>query len=126
MIMTAINLMTQASPVLSSPGAGVAAVRSAGGVQQSTPVVAKQVTESTADQQPSLQDVQNAVKQANVALQGSNEAITFGYEEKLGQLVVQVSDKSTGAVIQQLPSKDFIQFQLHMREMVGLFLDKKA
>jgi len=128
--MTAINTMIQTSPVFSSPGSSVAAVRS-GGAQASAPVVAKQVSQNNAGgqpsvSQPSVQDVQQAVKQANASIQGSNESISFGYEEQLGQLVVQVSDKTTGQVIQQLPSKDFIQFQLHMREMVGLFLDKKA
>jgi len=123
--MTAINTTIQASPVFSSPGSSVAAVRT-GGAQSSAPAVAKQVAQEAPGGQPSLQDVKQAVQQANQSLQGSNESISFGYEEKLGQLIVQVSDKATGQVIQQLPSKDFIQFQLHMRAMVGLFLDKKA
>jgi len=123
--MTAINTAIQTSPVFSSPVSSVAAVRS-GGAQASAPVVAEQVTQQSSSSQPSVQDVKKAVQQANTSLQGSNETITFGYEEQLGQLVVQVSDKTTGKVIQQLPSKDFIQFQLHMRAMVGLFLDKKA
>jgi len=128
--MTAINTTIQASPVFSSPASSVAAVRS-GGAQASAPVVAEQVSRQSPGGQPSVRDpsvrdVEQAVKQANASIQGSNESITFGYEEKLGELVVQVSDKATGKVIQQLPSKDFIQFQLHMRAMIGLFLDKKA
>jgi len=123
--MTAINTTIQASPVFSSPASSVAAVRS-GGAQTSAPVVAEQVSRQNPGGQPSVHEVEQAVKQANAAIQGSNESITFGYEEKLGELVVQVSDKTTGKVIQQLPSKDFIQFQLHMRAMIGLFLDKKA
>jgi len=123
--MTAINTAIQTSPVFSSPASSVAAVRS-GGAQASTPVVAEQVSQQGSGAQSSVQDVKRAVQQANTSLQGSNESITFGYEEQLGQLVVQISDKATGKVIQQLPSKDFIQFQLHMREMIGLFLDKKA
>jgi len=123
--MTAINTTIQASPVFSSPASSVAAVRS-GGAQASAPVVAEQVPQQNAGAQPSAQEVKQAVQQANASLQGSNEAITFGYEEKLGELVVQISDKTTGKVIQQVPSKDFVQFQLHMRAMIGLFLDKKA
>ncbi len=123
--MTAINTMIQTSPVFSSPGSSVATVKP-GGAQSSASVVVKQTSQESTDAQPSVRDVAQAVKQANASIQGSNESISFGYEEKLGMLVVQVSDKATGRVIQQLPSKDFIQFQLHMREMVGLFLDKKA
>jgi len=123
--MTAINTTIQASPAFSAPVSSVAAVRS-GGAQASAPVITAQVSRQKTGANPSVQDVKQAVQKANVSLQGSNESITFGYEEQLGQLVVQVSDKSTGSVIQQLPSKDFIQFQLHMREMIGLLLDKKA
>jgi len=123
--MTAINTAIQASPVFSSPASSVAAVR-LGGAQASAPVVAEQVTQQGSGAQPSVQDVKQAVQKANASIQGSNESISFGYEDQLGELVVQVSDKATGKVIQQLPSKDFIQFQLHMRAMVGLFLDKKA
>jgi len=120
-----MNTMIQASPVLSSPGVGVAVVRS-GGQLSNTPVPVKQVVQESTTRQPSLQDVQQAVKQANQSVQGSNQSISFGYEEKLGLLVVQVSDKTTGQLIQQFPSKDFVQFQIHMREMIGLLLDKQA
>ena len=123
--MTAINTTMQASPVFPSPVSNVAAVRS-GVAKASTPVIAEQVSRQSSGDQPSVRDVEQAVKQANASIQGTNEAITFGYEEKLGELVVQVSDKATGEVIQQLPSKEFIQFQLQMRAMIGLILDKKA
>jgi len=124
--MTAINAMPPSSPVIALPGAGVTASPRSGGAQISAHVTATQQVQKTSGSQPSLQDVQQAVKQANLSLHGSNEAVTFGYEQKLGELVVQVSDKATGQLIQQLPSKDFIQFQLHMRKMIGLLLDKKA
>jgi len=124
--MAAISTIIQSSPVLSSPRASVATVISPA-VQQSSPLSnGSSVVRKDDVSQPSLKDVQQAVKQANHALPSSNESITFGYEEKLGQLVVQVSDKATGQVIQQLPSKEFIQYQIYMKEMVGLLLDKQA
>ncbi|MDQ6998002.1 MAG: flagellar protein FlaG [Mariprofundus sp.] len=122
--MNTISNVTYVSPAISSPGAGVATGKSAGG-ESSAPIIEKKVVQE-AGGQPSLKDVQQAVKQANISVQGSNETISFGYEEQLGQLVVQVSDKATGQLIQQLPSKDFVQFQLHMRAMIGLLLDKQA
>lgn len=126
--MTAILTTIQASPALSSPGVSVAVVRSGGQLSNISVLVEpmEQATTETTVQQPPLQDVQQAVKQANQSVQGLNQSISFGYEEKLGELVVQISDKATGEVIQQFPSKDFIQFQIHMREMVGLLLDKQA
>lgn len=125
--MTAISAMTHASPVLSSPGVSGASGFKGGGAHINAPASSEQLqhTQNTQDQ-PSLQAVQQAVKQANAAVQSSNRSISFGYEERLGELIVQVSDKTTGQLIHQFPSKDFIQFQIHMREMVGLLLDKKA
>jgi len=126
--MAAISTIIQASPMLSSPRASVATViqpsvpQSGLSMTASSPVVGQQQSAS----QPSLKDVQQAVKQANMSLPSSNEAITFGYEEKLGRLIVQVSDKVTGRVIQQLPSKEFVQYQIYMKEMVGLLLDKQV
>ena len=124
--MAIINANIYTSPVLPSPNMGAAVARS-GNQQQSTPSVsAEQVVQNNAEQKVSVQDVQRAVQHANAQMSGSNENISFGYEEKLGQLVVQVTDKSTGAVIRQLPSRDLIQHQIFMREMIGLFLDKQA
>jgi len=124
--MAIINANVHASSVLPSPNMGAAVARS-GNQQQSTPSVsAEQVVQANEGRKVSVQDVQKAVQQANAQLSGSNESITFGYEEKLGQLVVQVTDKATGAVIRQLPSKEFVQHQIFMRELIGLFLDKQA
>lgn len=129
--MSVISTNVPTAPVLPSPNMGAAGVRSGNQQQASTPVSAEQVVQNSGStnnsgQNVSLKDVQKAVAQANAQLAGSNESISFGYEEQLGQLVVQVTDKKSGAVIRQLPSKDFIQHQIFMREMIGLFLDKKA
>jgi len=127
--MAVIHANVPSAPVLPAPNMGAAVVRS-GNQQASPPASAEQAVQQQAvqqrGQQPSLQDVKRAVDQANAQLAGANESISFGYEEQLGQLVVQVTDKKSGQVIRQLPSKEFIQHQIFMREMIGLFLDKKA
>ena len=71
-------------------------------------------------------EVQQAINEITSALAGSNESIGFNYEEKLGQLYVQVTDNVSGEVIRELPSKDFIKHKLAMQEMIGLLLDKQA
>jgi len=78
---------------------------------------AKQVTK---------QDVEQAIQQVTRELAGSNEAIGFSYEKKLGQLFVQVKDNVSGEVIREVPSKDFIKHRLAMQEMIGLLLDKQV
>jgi len=132
-IMTAISTIIQSSPVLSSPNVSVSstAAKAPSVVQTIVPAAVSAATSSNSsaqktEDQPSVRDVQKAVAQANSSLANANHSITFGYEEKLGQLIVQVSDNATGRVIQQLPSKDFIKHQIFMKEMVGLLLDKQA
>lgn len=70
--------------------------------------------------------VKQAVAQANQVMAASSRAISFGYEEKLGQLIVKVTNTSNGEVIGQFPSKALIQAQVAMHDMVGLLIDKKG
>ncbi|MDX8414101.1 MAG: flagellar protein FlaG [Mariprofundales bacterium] len=77
--------------------------------------------------QPSEGKVAQAVEASNNALINSNnEAISFGYEKRLGLLFVQVTDKSTGEVLREIPSKDFIRNAIAMRESIGLMLNQKG
>jgi len=41
-------------------------------------------------------------------------------------LYVKIVDQNSGAVVREIPSKDFIRHQIALREMIGLILDKKA
>ena len=124
--MAVIESSIPRSPVLPSPTMGAAVVRSGNQQQATPPVSAEQAVQDKPERKASLQAVQQAVNQANASLPGSNESIAFGYEEKLGQLYVQVTDKHSGAVIREILSKEFIQHSVFMREMIGLLLDKKA
>jgi len=70
--------------------------------------------------------VKQAVAQANQVMTESNRSISFGYEEKLGQLIVKVTNTANGEVIGEFPSKALIQAQVAMRDMVGLLIDKRG
>jgi len=74
------------------------------------------------------QAIRDVVRQANEILkqQGSQRTVSFGYEEKLGQMFVQIRDGATGAVVGEFPSKDVRASQIAMREMIGLILDKQG
>jgi len=86
----------------------------------------EQLLQQDAQQRVDREALRKVVDQANAVMALSNESISFGYEEKLGRLYVQVTDKQTGDVIRQIPSKEFMQHQIAMREMIGLILDKQA
>ncbi|NWF38577.1 flagellar protein FlaG [Mariprofundus sp. NF] len=121
--MAAIEQM-QSSLVLSSPNMGQAGVRPA--VQPTKAPVSSEQNVQAAEKKVTEQEVQKAVSQVNQEMAGSNEDISFGYEQRLGMLYVQVTDKNSGKVVREIPSKEFIQHKVAMREMVGLLLDKMA
>ncbi|GAV19096.1 flagellar protein FlaG [Mariprofundus micogutta] len=121
--MAAIELM-QASSVLSSPNVGSAGVRPT--VQPTKAPVSSEQQVQAAEKKVSEQEVRQAVERANYEMAGSNEAISFGYEKRLGMLYVQVTDRNSGEVVREIPSKEFIQHKIAMREMVGLLLDKQV
>ncbi|MDX8407242.1 MAG: flagellar protein FlaG [Mariprofundaceae bacterium] len=127
--MAAIEINVQSSPVLSSPNVGAASARSGSPQVSRQPVAIEQNVQQnvkSTERKVSEQEVRQQVAKANVEISGSNENISFGYEAKLGQLYVQVTDAKSGEVIREIPSKDFIQHRVAMREMIGLLLDKKA
>jgi len=126
--MAAIELM-QSSPVFSMPNVGAAVVRTgnqATKAPNSTEQNTVQQEAQSSEKQVSRKDVEKAVIQLNAEMASTNESITFGYEAKLGQLFVQVTDNKSGEVIREIPSKEFIAHRIAMREMIGLLLDKQA
>lgn len=101
----------------SSAGISVKAEAETGKISPSLDPSRKQATE---------QDVQKAVQQANIEFAGMNQKIGFGYEKRLGQIYVQVLDKTTGEVVKEVPPKEFIEHQAAMKELMGLLVDRKA
>lgn len=85
-----------------------------------------QLVQNQPEPMVSEQELKQAVQKANHSFAGSNESVGFTYEEKLGQLFVQITDSTSGEVIREVPSKEFIQHQVAMKELVGLLLDKQA
>lgn len=94
-------------------------------VSSDQPVPSSQAGD-TKKQQPSSQDVQRAVAQANARIAGLNESLSFGFIKELGQLVVQITDKNSGEVIRQFPSRDFIAQQIASKAFLGMLLDKQV
>jgi len=84
------------------------------------------IKQAVAEPKVSEQALKEAVLQANRTFAGSNEAVSFTYEEKLGQLFVQITDSKSGEVIREVPSREFIRHQVAMKEFIGLLLDKQV
>jgi len=125
--MAVISPITTQAPVASTPSVNTSV---GSPVQQRAVPQQSNVQALPTRQEPAVTEksVQDAVNRANqmLAVSGSNETISFAYEEKLNQLYVKIIDQDSGAVVREIPSKDFIRHQIALREMIGLILDKKA
>jgi flagellar protein FlaG len=49
-----------------------------------------------------------AIDAANRQLDQSNHELTFVFDDKLGRMLVKIVDKTTNAVIRQVPSEDML------------------
>jgi len=52
--------------------------------------------------------------------------LKFSVHEASGQVVVQVSEGSTGKVIREIPSKEVLNLAAKFDDMVGLIMDRKG
>ncbi|MDX8388598.1 MAG: flagellar protein FlaG [Ghiorsea sp.] len=124
--MVAISSVTPSASTVALPTSGSNHVKVKAASVQVKPQTSTTNHAQPKEQPVTEQQVKQVVSEANTALAGSNESVAFHYEKKLGLLYVQVTDNQSGEVIREIPSKDFIQHRLAMREMVGLILDKEA
>ncbi|WP_333803979.1 FlaG family protein [Sulfurospirillum sp.] len=108
-----------------------------------TPKVANQVpvrqVEQTADtskvnQQSTKEDDNNnntkalseTVKELNKQMDLLDTNITFGYNDKINQMFINVIEKSTGKVIRKFPTEEAMSLSAKMKEIVGIIFDKKG
>lgn len=135
MALTIANITQSMSPA-SSPSVDV---RSSSTASPGAPVIqptqvkapvsndpSLKVQQDAQKRQPTEQEVQQAVAEANSKFSGPNEKIAFGYEKRLNMLIVQVQDRNTGEVVREIPPREFIDFKVAMRERIGLLLDKQG
>jgi flagellar protein FlaG len=100
--------------------------------QQKKPVGLNQPQEvkQTVQKQESSVDNENLKKlvdRANRQLAGAgNQRLSFGYEERLNRLYVQIRDSATGEIVREIPPRKLIEQQAAMSEMIGIIIDRNA
>ncbi|ATX78630.1 flagellar protein FlaG [Mariprofundus aestuarium] len=123
--MNAININSIASSTATSSAATQPKIQ-----QQKQPVSTEEKAVNSLQQQEKPVDsetVKKLVAQANTQLTAaSNQHLSFGYEERLNRLYVQIKDNATGEVVREIPPKKLIEQQAAMSEMIGIILDRSA
>jgi len=55
-----------------------------------------------------------------------NIQLDYSFEEKTGDLIVQVRNRDTGDVIRQIPPKDLLKLREKLKELRGVLFDDKV
>ncbi len=105
----------QASPPAVGNGTPVAA---------SVPAPAPQAQAPT--QQPTAQQLQEAVKAMENAVQPKASALQFSVDKNSGSTVVKIVDSQTGNVIRQIPSEEVLQIAQSIEQFQGILGKIKA
>lgn len=66
------------------------------------------------------------VDELNKQMDILNTNITFGYNDKINQMFINVIEKSTGKVIRKFPTEEAMSLSAKMKEIVGIIFDKKG
>ena len=126
--MNAINSISS-SATTSSSGTTVATQPQ---VQQKNPLILNELkeVEQTVQKQETPVDhenLKNLIDRANTQMAAAgNQHLSFGYEERLNRLYVQIKDNATGEVVREIPPRKLIEQQAAMSEMIGMILDRNA
>jgi flagellar protein FlaG len=70
--------------------------------------------------------LEDATGKANEFLKSINQELQFSVDKETGKTVVKVTDKQTGDVIRQIPSKEMLELAKAMDKIQGLIIRKQA
>lgn len=73
----------------------------------------------------------NEVKAASERLRQVIETATgrqlnFDVNDRFKELVVKISDRKSGEVLKEIPSKDLLKLRERLDDLIGMFIDEKA
>ena len=71
-------------------------------------------------------DMEKLTQKLNIMAEEENLDVSFGYNEKIDRVVINVTDKHTGEIIRKLPSEDAIKFAEGMQDIIGKLFDRKG
>ncbi len=72
------------------------------------------------------QHLSNTIKKLNDQMQSLNINIKFGFNSKIDELFVDVTERSSGKLIRTIPTQDAMKLAEKMKEVIGMIFDKKG
>ncbi|WP_246054362.1 flagellar protein FlaG [Paenibacillus anaericanus] len=65
------------------------------------------------------------LEKVNEAIKSSEKMLRFKYNDEVKQVYVEVINRETQEVVTSLPPEFLIDLSIKMKELIGLFIDKK-
>jgi len=90
------------------------------------PVARMDTSQTDATEKKENVDMPKLTEQLNKLAERENLDVSFGYNEKIDRVIINVLDKNTGEVIRKLPSEDAVKFAEGMEDMLGKLFDSKG
>lgn len=84
------------------------------------------VNEQVKKEETDPKALSETVNELNKQMDILNTNITFGYNDKINQMFINVIEKSTGKVIRKFPTEEAMSLSAKMKEIVGIIFDKKG
>ena len=66
------------------------------------------------------QQLQQVVKAA------TGRELDFALNDRFKELVVKISDRKSGEVVKEIPSKDMLKLRERLNDLIGMFINEKA
>jgi flagellar protein FlaG len=103
-------------------------------VQQQAPVrqveQSNETTKSVKDNQQDTKSISEqldyTVKELNKQMESLETNVTFGFNDKIDTMFVNVMERSTGKMIRKIPTEEAMSLAEKMKEIVGMIFDKKG
>jgi len=78
------------------------------------------------DQKDIKDQLKSTVKSLNEQMKSLDTNVTFGFNDKIDTMFVNVMERSTGKIIRKIPTEEAMKLSEKMKEIVGMIFDKKG
>jgi len=73
----------------------------------------------------SAEEIHKDLEMINEQLKSSNSSLQFIVNDKSNDVIVRIIDRDSGEVIRQIPPESIVRLRDSMKDMSGLFVEKK-
>ena len=126
-VMTGLSVPAVSAPSKSTaPSPEKSPLQKAAEQQKSTAVLKKPNFDIMSLSEDERKQLEEALKQLNDSIAPYNKMLRFRYNEEAEQTYVEVIDTETQKVVASLPPEFLIDLSIKMKELIGMFIDKRV